>query len=517
MSLAAPARTTAPLDDELYWYFGPQRRWVLLCVSASYTFTAVTLFLFSLRHPALWVFLAVLAVNIVAWSMSLLDGQKSRRLTKQSHEILVRGWKPDAKPSVDVFLPSAGEDFHILRNTYEHVSKLDWDGELTVWVLDDAASPLVKTLASTYGFRYLSRPDRGHLKKAGNLNHGYQHSDADLIVIFDADFCPRPDFLSHLVPYFEDPTVGIVQSPQCFDTRPEMNWIERAAGAAQEMFFRWLQPSRDADDAAICCGTNAVYRRAALDAIGGFPKLEHSEDMFTGIEMRKVGWRTQYVPVLLAKGLSPDTLTAFVNQQYRWCMGNLELMVDKSFHRTKLPLRVRLAFWNGFASYFVNAVNVFTIPLPAIIMLWFYPGDIRPWHMLPFLAPAWIWFVLLPAVSKTRWRFEVTRAQMLYALVHAVAIVHLIKRRQAEWVPTGAKAKKSPLARTVSILAIVWFTASNVAGWAGLLNVGWQNGWATTFFLAVNTYLAVPLVRDAWRTLRPRKPRRRHEAITELA
>lgn len=510
MSVVSP-----PLDEELYWYFGPQRRWVLLCVSASYTFTAVTLFLFSLRHPALWAFLAVLALNIVAWSLSLVDGQKQRRLTRRSHELQVlAGHRRDA---VDVFLPSAGESLDILRNTYTFVKRLEWAGPLKVWVLDDAGSTQVRDVATEFGFEYRSRPDRGHLKKAGNLNFGFRESRGDLIVIFDADFAPRPDFLKHLVPYFDDPTVGIVQSPQCFDTNPEQPWIERAAGAAQELFFRWLQPSRDADDAAICCGTNAVYRRKALEVIDGFPKLEHSEDMFTGIELRKHGFRVQYVPVLLAKGLSPSTLTAFVNQQYRWCMGNLELMMNRSFHRMRLPWRVRLAFWNGFASYFVNAINIFTIPLPAIIMLWFYPDDVRPWHMLPFLAPAWVWFVLLPAVSKTRWRLEVTRAQMLYSLVHAVAIVHLLKRRQAAWVPTGAMAKRSPLARTVSKLAIAWFMLSNLAGWLGLLHTDLSRSWAAVFFLLVNTYLAVPLVIDAWRTLDPFKKEQRREALARLA
>ena len=57
------------------------------------------------------------------------------------------------------------------------------------------------------------------------------------------------------MPYFADPAIGIVQSPQCFDTDGSMNWIERAAGSAQEWFFRWIQPSRDASDAAICCGS----------------------------------------------------------------------------------------------------------------------------------------------------------------------------------------------------------------------------------------------------------------------
>jgi cellulose synthase (UDP-forming) len=201
-------------------------------------------------------------------------------------------------------------------------------------------------------------------------------------------------------------------------------------------------------------------------------------------------------------------------------MGNLELMVNKSFHAMRLGWRVRLAFWNGFASYFVNALNVFTIPLPAMIMMWFYPQDMEPWHMLPYLAPAWIWFVLLPAVSRTYWRLEVTRAQMLYSLVHAVAIVHLLKRRQAAWVPTGAAPVKSPLARTVSKLAVGWFTVSNAVAWAGLIYAGIQVGpgkiWAAVFFILVNTYLAVPLVADAWRTLRPQR-RTRHEALAELA
>ncbi|WP_223199158.1 glycosyltransferase family 2 protein [Solihabitans fulvus] len=484
---------------------------MLLCVSLSYTATAVTLFLFSLRHPALWIFLGVLGINIVAWSLSLFDGQRQRRVTRQSHELLVRSWRPLAVPSVDVFLPTAGEQLAILRNTYEHVSRLSWSGRLLVWVLDDSARDEVRALAESFGFEYRTRPDRGHLKKAGNLNFGLRESDGDVIAILDADFVPRPDFLRQLVPYLEDPSTGIVQSPQCFDTEPAMNWVERAAGAAQELFFRWLQPSRDADDAAICCGTNAIYRRGALAAIDGFPKLSHSEDMFTGIEMRKRGYRTRYVPVLLAKGLSPDTLTSFVNQQYRWCMGNLELLLSREFHRMELPWRMRLGFWNGFVSYFVNAVNAFTVPLPLIVMLFVYPQDVRPWHMLPFLAPVWIWLVLLPAVSRTRWRFEVTRAQLLYSFVHAVAIVHVFQRRAATWVPTGAAAVRSPLARTVSWLAVVSLTLTIAASWLGLAmavaRYGFANYWATAGFVLANAYLGLPLVRDALRTLAPARPR----------
>jgi cellulose synthase (UDP-forming) len=62
-----------------------------------------------------------------------------------------------------------------------------------------------------------------------------------------------------------------------------MSWLQRGAGATQELFYRWIQPSRDRAGAPICVGTCAVYRLAALASVGGFAQIEHSEDVHTGI------------------------------------------------------------------------------------------------------------------------------------------------------------------------------------------------------------------------------------------
>ncbi|MEV6524785.1 cellulose synthase catalytic subunit [Longispora sp. NPDC051575] len=498
-----------PDDDELYSYFGPQRRWVLLSVLFSYIFTAVTLFLFALRHPALWVFLAVLAVNVAGWGLSLVDGQRQRRLTRASHELLVRSWTPATVPGVDVFLPTCGEPLDVLGNAYRAVSALDWDGPLTVWVLDDGDRPEVRELALGHGFRYVVRPDRGFLKKAGNLNHALTVSGAELIAILDADFCPRPDFLRHLAPYLADPAVGIVQSPQFFDTDPEMNWIQRSAGSAQEWFFRWLQPSRDADNAAICCGSNALYRRSAIEEIDGFAKLEHSEDMYTGLELLKHGYRTQYVPIVLAKGLSPDALPAYINQQYRWAMGNLHLLHDRDFHRMSAPWRFKVSYWNGILSYVLTAVNAFAAPLPPIIMMLLYPEDIRPWHVLPIILPVWMWFVLLPMVSTTHWRVEVIRSHLLVSFAAGAALVHTLRRRSVTWVPTGTGTGKSRLADTVARVAIGWLSATTLLSWVGLgydlVRFGGRDHWAMAGYVALTSYLTVPLI---FALLRPMLTRR---------
>jgi cellulose synthase (UDP-forming) len=493
-----------PDDDELYWYFGPQRRWVLLFSSFSFVFTAITLFLFSVRTPALWVFLAVLVLNLVALGFSVADGQRQRRLTRAGHEVLVRAWSPAHPPSVDLFLPTCGEPLDVLANAYSHVARMRWRGELTVYVLDDAAGPDVAALAAEFGFRYVVRPDRGHLKKAGNLNHALTIASGDVVAILDADFCPRPDFLDHLVPYLADPAVGIVQSPQFFDTDESMSWLQRAAGAAQEWFFRWVQPSRDAADAAICCGSNAVYRRAALDAVGGFAKLDHSEDMYTGLEMLGRGYRTQYVPVLVAKGISPESLPAFVNQQYRWAMGNLHLLTGRDLKRVGAAWRTRLCFYNGVIGYVVMAVNVFAAPIPPLIMLAGYPEQIRPWHVLPLLAPLWVWFVLLPAVSRTRWRIEVIRANYLVSFAAAAALVHTLRGRAADWVPTGAGGGRSRLARRIARLAVLWLGATTgaalVALAADVARFGAGRMWGVAAYVAVTGYLTLPLIRDLVRT-----------------
>ena len=237
-----------------------------------------------------------------------------------------------------------------------------------MYVLDDSARESVRDLAWEYGFNYLTRPNRGHLKKAGNLRFGYENSAGDFIAIFDADFVPRPDYLLQLMPYTTEEDVAIVQSPQFFDTHKGMNWVQFAAGATQILFYRWVQPARDRSDAAICVGTCAIYRRSALELSGGFAQIGHSEDVHTGVNLMRVGFRVRYVPIVVSKGLCPDTLDQFANQQYRWCTGSMSLLFSRTFHKSPLTRMQRLCFWSGFLYYIDTAINVFVVSIPPILM-----------------------------------------------------------------------------------------------------------------------------------------------------
>lgn len=498
--IAATALPSPPNDIEKYWYMGRQHRWLLLAQATALSLVVVSTTRFALSRPWLLLFLPLVVLYVVSAVVSLLSSSRGKRTSLDDHETRTFFYRPENWPSVDVFLPTAGEPLDVLANTYRHVVAMRWNGRVVAHVLDDGDRPEVRELAEAHGMQYHVRPNRGHLKKAGNLKYGYDHSDGDLIAIFDADFVPRPDYLRELVPYFTDEATGIVQSPQFFDALKGMGWLQRTAGATQELFYRWIQPSRDRSGAAICVGTCAIYRRKALEAAGGFAQIGHSEDVHTGVKLMKAGYGLRYVPILVSKGLCPDTLLGFLNQQYRWCTGSMSLLADRSFHANRIfSIRQRLSFWSGFLYYISTAVNIFAAPLPGLVMLWVFPQYISPHNTAWLLGAVLLWYFVLPTVMRGHWRLDVLRVQQLYSFAHAIAILHVLTGRTKEWVATGsANTRTTPLAVTITRVMRATTAITQTAVWSGLvvatLEYGIGHTWAMLGFALLSAYVQIPLL-----------------------
>jgi cellulose synthase (UDP-forming) len=492
---------TPPTESEKYTYMLAKQRWVLFVQAFAFALIVFSTIRFVQHVEYTELFLLPLLIS-VAWAVvSFATTFPARRDNKPSHDLRVALYGPEEWPSVDVFLPSCGEDLEVIANTFAHVADLQWPGRLAVYVLDDGDSPEVAALAGIYGYRYAVRPDRGRMKKAGNLLYGYDHSNGDFIVIFDADFVPRPDFLRELIPYFDDANVGIVQSPQYFDADNSMNWLQRAAGAGQEYFYRWVQPGRDRSNGAICVGTNAIYRRAGLIRSGGFAQIGHSEDVHTGVNMNQVGYVVRYVPVILAKGLCPDELNTFINQQYRWCAGSMSLLFSREFHTTPMPILQRLCFWSGFLYYISTALTVIWGPLPPIIMGLFEPQWVKASNYALVTIAVIIWFVLHPVITTGRGRrLGVARAQIVYSFAHMRALWDIARDRPSEWVPSGVGGTKGGTKMSTKVRALM--TAYLVIIESGLWTAivwrapvyGWDNYWPMALFACTNLLLITPLI-----------------------
>lgn len=429
-------------DNEKYQFTNRHHKTFLFLSSISFIPALMTLLLFSISDPRLYFFIIYFAFTLIYLSISFLVNIFSTDFDLEEHKRVISVWKPKDAPTIDIFLPTAGEPIELLWNTWDGVTELihHYKGSVIVYCLDDSAREEVKKLADYYNFEYIVRPNRGEFKKAGNLQHGYKISKSEFIAIFDADFRPRFDFFDELLAYFyRDKRVGIVQSPQYFDVSVKQSWLERGAGAVQEFFYRYAQVSRQKYDAAICVGSNAIYRRRALDDAGGTALIEHSEDVHTGFNVRLFGWKLQYVPIILAKGLCPSTMAAFFKQQYRWCLGSMSLLSSKKYWNSKLSFGARMSYISGFLYYLHTAFSSIIVPLIPVIALFVFRGMISMNTYL-LLAPSFLFMhIAYPIWHDSIYGMEAWSTRMVYGWAHLFAVIDSVTGNAMQWNPTGSK------------------------------------------------------------------------------
>jgi cellulose synthase/poly-beta-1,6-N-acetylglucosamine synthase-like glycosyltransferase len=280
-----------------------------------------------------------------------------------------------------------------------------------------------------------------------------------------------------------------------------MNWVQHGAGATQVLFYRWVQPSRDKSDAAICVGTSALYRRSALERIGGFAQIGHSEDVHTGVKLMSVGYRVRYVPTIVTKGLCPDTFDQFVTQQYRWCTGSMSLLFSKVFHKHRFTLMQRLSYWSGFLYFIGTGVNIFVAAIPPVLMGLFAADAVNPSNYALLAVAFALRALIVPAITLGRSNFfSLARIQMTYSFSHGLALYDQVRRSSDTWVATGAARGRSRTAVRVGRLALGWCIAVQLVLWTIVLVRGTEYGVnyvPLALLTAMNLWLVFPIIRDA--------------------
>ena len=125
----------------------------------------------------------------------------------------------DSLPLVTIQLPLYNE-MYVVDRLVEAVCRIDYPRErLEIQVLDDSTdetqeiSELAVRRFAALGIdiTYIHRADRTGYK-AGALEGGLQVAKGEFIAIFDADFIPQADFLTHTIQYFTNPKVAMVQA-----------------------------------------------------------------------------------------------------------------------------------------------------------------------------------------------------------------------------------------------------------------------------------------------------------------
>lgn len=257
-------------------------------------------------------------------------------MIRSDHPVL-RFADPSSR-TVDILIPTANEPLPVLEPTV--IGALNVRGVRRVLVLDDGVRDDVRDMTLRLGATYVPRVSNEGAK-AGNLNNGLTHTDAEFVVTLDADHIPLPDFIERTLGYFDDPEVGIVQSPQSFYNTDSFTFRHRRGRAAawheQEMFYGGILPTKNHSNSAFYTGTSAMLRRSALDSVNGFAPETPTEDIHTSVRIHARGWRSVYLRSPLAYGLEVENLREYYRTRRRWAAGSLRLL----FRNPDSPLRVR--------------------------------------------------------------------------------------------------------------------------------------------------------------------------------
>eukprot|EP00903_Cladosiphon_okamuranus_P008151 g7850.t1 len=456
-----------PSEQEKAFYHKTGRAFLVTAGTLSFLITSVGLWLFTLASPyffwfgapsAFLLFYLVFHYFVVAvWG---------KDFSPDAHaEVVAAAAEAQFFPTVDVFLPVCREDIALLRNTWKNVRAMEYPRGFEVYVLDDGAQDDVRDLAESFGFHYIRRDNRPEMKKAGNLRYAFARTSGEAVVIFDADFCPRFDFLLETTPYLLDPTIGILQTPQYFRFRKEQTWVEKGAGAIQEFFYRMVQMNQDRFHGSVCVGSCGVYRRSAVEPFGGVVAISHSEDMYTGYKMTEQGSKIKYLPLCLAMGTCPDEPRSFFMQQYRWAMGSATLVSEKGFWSANLSTIHKVCFFNGLLYYIATALLLFLAPLPIILLL-YIKADTVLWYYSGFTVPTILMVtVAMPLWSKQPYGMPVHRVRVIQCYAHLYALKDSLLGQAAAWVPSGGGASRSSSKayRSSVLLMVTWTTVSTAA------------------------------------------------------
>jgi cellulose synthase (UDP-forming) len=413
----------------------------------------------------------------------------------------------DREVSVDVFITVYGEDLAKIRATASAAMAIK--GKHRTWILDDGKSEEVKELADELGCNYVRRLSNNGAK-AGNINYALSIAKADYFVVLDADFVPLPDFLVETVPFFVDPTVAFVQTPQTYGNL--INMISRGAGYMQTVFYKFVQPGRNHFNAAFCVGTNVIYRRAAIHDIGGIYTDSKSEDVWTSLMLHERGWKTIYIPKTLAVGDAPETIEAYTKQQLRWATGGFEILFTHNplNPRRKLTMDQRIMYLVTATHYLMGiAPGLLLLVPPLEIFFDLHPVNLHiSWQTwLLYYAGFYLMQILLAFYTLGSFRWEVLMLAAVSFPIYFQALINAFAGKEQKWHVTGTKAKaQSPFNFMIpQVLVFVFLLLTSVVAiWRDLNNGQFTlaTAWNVTNTLILGAFMIVAL-KESWRIKHP--------------
>jgi cellulose synthase/poly-beta-1,6-N-acetylglucosamine synthase-like glycosyltransferase len=334
----------------------------------------------------------VAKILFVVLHLSLRRSGLAEEKTRLAHPLPA----DDLLPHVVVQLPVYNEG-EIIKRAIKAAAALDWPKDkLHIQVCDDStddtarfAHEAMQELAGAgVDIWIVGRSNRIGFK-AGSLQTGLEKIPHEYFAIFDADYLPARDFLRRsMAVLLSDPKLAFVQARAEFLNRNE-NALTRIQALELDAHYAVEQATRSWAGLPLPFnGTCGIWRRAAIEAGGGWQGKTIAEDMELSYAAWLKGWRGIFITSIAVPGELPADRKSWASQQKRWLSGSAQVM------RTTLP-----AIWRDHQLHWTKkAVSL------SNIAMWWLSAAINAAYIATICAilmePAFM-FTLLPVAAST--------------------------------------------------------------------------------------------------------------------
>jgi exo-beta-1,3-glucanase (GH17 family)/cellulose synthase/poly-beta-1,6-N-acetylglucosamine synthase-like glycosyltransferase len=352
---------------------------------------------------------------------------------------------------VSVHLPAYNEPPDMLIETLDALSRMNYPNFEVVVVDNNTRDEAVwrpveahcQRLGRRFRFFHVS-PLAGF--KAGALNYALSKTapDAEVVAVIDSDYKVEPNWLSDLLPAFDNPRMAIVQAPQ--DYRDENdNAFKAMCYAEYRGFFYIGMITRNERNAIIQHGTMTLVRRAVLSAVGGWAEWCITEDAELGLRVFEAGYEAMYIAKSYGRGLMPDTFVDYKRQRFRWAYGAMQILR----HHARALLRPsssaltagqRYHFIAGWLPWLADGLNLL-FNIAAIgwsIAMIMAPQKVDPPLMVFSVLPLSLFmFKLVKLVHLYTHRVGMNARQTAAAAISGLALAHTIGQAVLKGLITG--------------------------------------------------------------------------------
>lgn len=244
-------------------------------------------------------------------------------------------------------------------------------------VIDDGSDDSTPNIVKKFQVN-LIRTEKKGISHARNL--GFLHARGEFIAYTDADCTVVSNWLSSMMPHFQDPSVALVGGVTIFQSDGSFSALYR------QIEFEKRNQNTPEGEVNWAGGPGCVFRKEVLKEIGGFnPKWVHGEDAEISFLVSEHGYKILKEPKAISYHTPESGVKKLIRKGYR----------DSTAYVRATLFHVRKSFKNRFNTTWYLPYDVVFQPVFYALLIVGWPILLLLQTIVPALIFAYLFYISL--------------------------------------------------------------------------------------------------------------------------